>query len=317
MALTVEGQKCPVCNGYLFDDDDLVFCPECGAPHHRDCYAAKGECGLKELHGTDKQYKRPEPPEKEPEAPKAEAKSRFSGGEVKIKTVCPNCKTVVDNGTDLCPNCQTPIPLIATPYLGGLPVDPLGGVPENARLEDGSSPKEVAIYTAVNTPRYVRKFFSLSKDNKASWNWAAFLFPNAWYFYRKIYFPGIMFFLLLLLSSVMTLSINFAVEGMSFATMTELATYFAENLESIEIVPLMLFLLGGVLNVATRIISGIFGDYFYRKNAIERIAAAKNDEESADSVELRMHRRGGINPLLGILGLMAFQWLPYLIFSLL
>ena len=56
MSLSVEGQKCPVCHAYLFDDDDVVFCPICGAPHHRDCYNAIGHCALEDKHGTDEQY---------------------------------------------------------------------------------------------------------------------------------------------------------------------------------------------------------------------------------------------------------------------
>ena len=31
MSISVEGEKCPVCGAYLFDKDDVVFCPECGA----------------------------------------------------------------------------------------------------------------------------------------------------------------------------------------------------------------------------------------------------------------------------------------------
>ena len=60
MGISVEGQKCPICKAYLFDNDDLVFCPECGAPHHRDCYAALGHCAYKDKHGTSEGYKKPE-----------------------------------------------------------------------------------------------------------------------------------------------------------------------------------------------------------------------------------------------------------------
>ena len=31
MSISIEGEKCPVCGAYLFDEDDVVFCPECGA----------------------------------------------------------------------------------------------------------------------------------------------------------------------------------------------------------------------------------------------------------------------------------------------
>ena len=44
---------CSVCHAYLFDDDDVVYCPVCGAPHHRDCYKSIGHCAFEEAHGTE------------------------------------------------------------------------------------------------------------------------------------------------------------------------------------------------------------------------------------------------------------------------
>ena len=56
MSLNIEDKQCQLCNAYLFEDDDVVFCPECGAPHHRECYNSLGHCALEHLHGTDQQY---------------------------------------------------------------------------------------------------------------------------------------------------------------------------------------------------------------------------------------------------------------------
>lgn len=33
--------KCPVCDKQFKKGDDVVVCPECGAPHHRECYEKK------------------------------------------------------------------------------------------------------------------------------------------------------------------------------------------------------------------------------------------------------------------------------------
>lgn len=33
--------KCPVCDKQFKKGDDIVVCPECGAPHHRECYEKK------------------------------------------------------------------------------------------------------------------------------------------------------------------------------------------------------------------------------------------------------------------------------------
>lgn len=33
-----KNEKCPVCNQEFKDGDDIVTCPVCGTPHHRECY---------------------------------------------------------------------------------------------------------------------------------------------------------------------------------------------------------------------------------------------------------------------------------------
>ena len=58
MNLDNEGLSCVYCKAYLLSDDDVVYCPVCGAPHHRECYESLGHCALEELHGTDRQYSR-------------------------------------------------------------------------------------------------------------------------------------------------------------------------------------------------------------------------------------------------------------------
>lgn len=46
-----EGQICPACKKVFGENDDIVVCPECGAPHHRECYLKNGKCAMEEIHG--------------------------------------------------------------------------------------------------------------------------------------------------------------------------------------------------------------------------------------------------------------------------
>lgn len=57
-----EGYICPVCKQKFKDSDDIVACPECGAPHHRACWNQEGHCHFIADHGTPRQWKRPEEP---------------------------------------------------------------------------------------------------------------------------------------------------------------------------------------------------------------------------------------------------------------
>lgn len=46
------GEKCPVCHRIFLEDDDIVVCPQCGAPYHRECYKHVGKCEFKDKHGS-------------------------------------------------------------------------------------------------------------------------------------------------------------------------------------------------------------------------------------------------------------------------
>ena len=45
-----KGKKCLICDKEFSEGDDIVVCPDCGTPYHRECYLEKGECINYELH---------------------------------------------------------------------------------------------------------------------------------------------------------------------------------------------------------------------------------------------------------------------------
>ena len=51
-----EGKKCVACEKAFTENDDVVVCPECGAPHHKDCYKSLGKCAQESLHGTENKW---------------------------------------------------------------------------------------------------------------------------------------------------------------------------------------------------------------------------------------------------------------------
>ncbi|MBQ6935460.1 MAG: hypothetical protein IJN49_02825 [Clostridia bacterium] len=52
-----ENQICPVCERVFTENDEIVVCPECGTPHHKECYFSLGECKNKALHSEGFTYK--------------------------------------------------------------------------------------------------------------------------------------------------------------------------------------------------------------------------------------------------------------------
>ncbi len=269
--------SCVRCKAYLFNEDDVVFCPVCGAPHHRECYNALGHCALEELHGTDKEYSRQkiEKEKTQPEEVKAEPKrdTSFNGRFANI------------SGFDF-----------------------LGGVPADYDLGDGVTANEAKNFVVANTHRYIPKFAVLNRKNKISWNWLAFLFPAGWFFSRKMYKGGIFTALLTIAANCLSYPLSVNLYNLGFTG----NGYFAENLNAIaDILPdiglgvIFLALAGTLFDLGIRLVSALFGDYIYKNHTISTIKKIKA-ESNDDVADYR--KKGGTNLLLFLLGSFIVQY---------
>ncbi len=302
MSLSVEGQKCPVCNAYLFDDEDIVFCPVCGAPHHRDCYNALGHCALEADHGTDKQY----------DANKVAEDIKAKNEEKEEKTEaqhCIRCGYEFSENDRICPRCRAP--RINGAY-GGAHINFGFQQPKwkgETEIEDGVTLNDVTPLVVTNVNRYSEKFIMLGKKHKRSWNWSAFLFPAAWAFFRKSYVSGILFGILQVAASILTLPFVLLWSSGSLAEGATIAEAFKLMLGN----PLTtgLVLSGCLLEILVRVISGLFADYIYRGTCIEnakKIKAAPDDKK-----EFLRYKLGGVNALSFLIVFMALRNIPSLI----
>ena len=70
--------KCGLCDRIFAKDDDVVYCPDCGAPAHRSCWQEQGECPYSHLHGGDFRWRSPaEIAQNEARENRAQAESDF------------------------------------------------------------------------------------------------------------------------------------------------------------------------------------------------------------------------------------------------
>ena len=170
-----ENVNCPVCGREFAEGDDIVVCPECGTPHHRDCYNYAGKCVNSGLHKTDFVFNRggEKPVKKEgtPENGKAPVGTFFTPENVKQGENAPK------------------------PDKANQPYMPFGAIPELTNAYDaegetieGESIGDVAAAIRSNIPRFVKVFKKFDGTKKKfSWNWCAFFFGSLYYFYRKMY----------------------------------------------------------------------------------------------------------------------------------
>lgn len=302
MGISVEGQKCPVCDAYLFDNDDLVFCPECGAPHHRDCYMALGHCAYADKHGTDEGYKAVQREEKIQSEKAEEFKEN--------KELCRFCGEELKANEKFCHKCGRPKATGQVPFGAKIIMDPMGGVSPEDTI-DGVPAREIKCFVANNTQRYLPIFKAMSERKKNSWNWVAFLVPHVWFFYRKMYLFGVLFTALLIAASLFLLPLSTIISTFpqeATASTTLLARYLSENLSSIERLPVYLAICGSVIELIVRIVAGFVGDKVYKESVVKGIKKVKeNKEESELPLELALAKSGGVNTFLGLISLFAFN----------
>ncbi len=320
MSHETENKQCQICKGYLFEDDDIVICPECGAPHHRDCWQTTGHCGVETDHGTDRQYDKVQAAKKEEET---------SDGEEKT---CPHCKRISkSHDGDFCPYCgqsydskgnrnhqQYGDPMGSGPvFMGGMPFNPntYGGIPKDSKIEDVKV-EHVAKFVGSNAHRYVSRFATLNKHSKGSWNWAAFLSPAAWCFSRKLYVQGILYAIIMIAGSLCGVPFYQTLGTMETNGMTAMQVYqmVAENIGQFGWLELGMLGLGVALELVPRIICGRLADWNYRTFTLEKVRKIVADPEVEDVNEALM-RSGNLNFLALFISFFAVQNLPTIIAS--
>ena len=300
MSLDVKGLSCARCQAYLFEDDDLVYCPVCGAPHHRSCYNDLGHCALEELHGTENEYKRPSLVEVKEEKKENTTKCEICGGEY-------------DSSHGRCPKCSSPD---FNRMNGFASFDFLGGIPAEQDLGDNVTANDAKSFVFANTHRYIPKFAILNGKRKKSWNWMGFLFPAPWLLSRKMYKGGIIVLLLSIIANFLAYPLMFRLGNMGIDVTYytyETVNQIAESLPEIGNLVVALAFLGSFIDLGVRIFAGVFGDYVYKKHTIKTINKIKS--ESSD-IQSDYRKFGGVNFLLFVIGMLAIQYIPLILAAL-
>lgn len=302
MSLNEQTKSCAFCHAYLFSEDDVVYCPECGAPHHRECYNQINRCALAEFHGTENQYDKLKEKSEEMVAVNEPAEPQENTENAENTEHGENS----ENGDGM--SFQTPFGIMTA-------IDFLGGVKPEDEIEDGVTAKEAAKFIAVNTVRYIPKFKKLSKKNKASWNFLAFFFPCEWFLSRKMYLYGIIAGALKTISALLTFPFQTAAYNLGI----NLGTFDPQAMQTltdsmIKMPKSILYVafLGGLINIAISIVFGILGDWIYRKHALGKIKEIKAESEDA---ETDYRRKGGVNIFLFLVGFFAMQYIPIIMFA--
>lgn len=300
-----ERKQCAVCHAYLFDDDDIVYCPECGAPHHRSCYNELGHCGLEQDHGTPREYDLIHGNAEEHNLPEPVISDRERKAPGTVR--CGVCGQEYDDGIPACPNCGAP--RFARGGMFG--IDMLGGVPADTDIGDGVTADEAKRFVIANTPRYIPRFAAMANGKRNTWNWLAFLLPWAWFASRKMYLYAAVSGIIGAAAELLTLSFTLSLEQSGFSTQ-QYANFaqLSSAMPKLPIIVVIMTAIGILISLALRIFCGICGDGIYRKYVIAGVKKINAESQDAD---LDYHRRGGISFLALVTAIFAVQYLPVLI----
>ena len=341
-----ENEACCGCGEILCPaSDDVVVCPDCGAPMHRHCWQAAKGCPKAAEHSEGYAWRPTVAPEETNFDPKTE-----------LGQICPDCGDNCAPGSRFCQTCGANFAEASQTIFERAQQESLrreAQIRENfpryrvngrmLRMGDtvaGQPMEEISLQLRGShrtTSRYLARF---ENGGRFGWNWAAFLLGPYWYFFRKLYKPALVFagVALALSFAFMPIAqeINYSVfdgniaqasYGELFQAMAQ-GTYAAEMQQAMAQYRWHLVALGG-LWLGARVMAGLLGDDMLRRRIFGNIGKLREDEaffgepegsgsaEAAAARRLSRHhalvRMGGFSFFAPLAYFWALQLLPEMI----
>ena len=286
------GCPCEGCGKPLTLRDDIVVCPDCGAPYHRDCYEKLGRCIHSAAHAAGYEWK-------------------FPYQESELCT-CPACGERTLRSEEHCRCCgavlppegaEEPADRSEDPGEGSFdyssfyrqfqetgtpPADPMKQAYEAAfgkeEAMDGIPCADWASYIGPASPSYMNTYCRMQlAHSKVSMSFSALLFGPFYFFYRKAWKPAFAFLAAELLLFVPTLLQMMQITGSSLSLGLSDSTYVV---------------LGRVVSLASfalMLVRGMFAKWFYRKSAAEHIRRIRAEFPDDAQRSVVLSAQGGVS----------------------
>ncbi len=279
------GDLCPVCNEKFKPEDDIVVCPLCGTPHHRECYKKNGECAHNEKHSEG--YRWESSPATHPtENTENPVPPFIQNGE----------SSEAHNSRDA-----------ASTVFWANQQNPFDAYPKE--LCEGVATEEAAEFVQMNAFKYLQNFF-YQKSGKRTFNWAAFIFAPYWFFYRKLYKLGVIFLAIILAMSVV-FSLFPSVQQFNddiyewqnqYSDSTSLseeeaknAIAEARNLCTSNIAGVVLTLVANALSLGVQLFIGFKANKWYYDHTVSKIKQIKAEFSEPEIRKLNFYKQGGMS----------------------
>ena len=285
------GCACEGCGRPLTLRDDIVVCPDCGAPYHRDCYEKLGRC----IHAP---------------AHRAGYEWSFPYQDAQLRT-CPSCGERTLRSEPFCRCCGAPMPpesaedpndrrAAQTEQNGSFDYDSFDRqyeqnvtqpMHQNIRtafgqdeLIDGIPSSDWSDYIGKAAPVYLNDYSRMQLQNtKVSMSFSALLFGPFYFFYRKAWKPAFAFLAAELVLSLPTLLDMMLVTGSPLVA--------GLNSSTIVILSRVMTVLSFVLVM----VRTLYAKWLYRKSAADRIRRIRKEFPNAAQRRAVLSAQGGVS----------------------
>jgi len=318
-------------------DNDIVVCPDCGAPLHRHCWQENGACPYASQHGENFAWVPTIiPPEPEPEPDEGQP-----------GIICPTCGENCDPGALHCENCGTDFEDFSAAMRQRLEQEQLrreqymrenfpsytvfGRTVTMGDTLAGQPVEEIALQLrgprrAVS--RYLERF---ETNARYGWNWAAFLLGPYWFFFRKLYKPALLFATALLALTLGFATVSNAAKDRAWvwaeqtqaadtdqATQAALESFTADMAELIQRYRWQIYACAFMF-LALRAASGMLADPLLRRKIWQNIEDSRQEGVAVGGPGQRFGRHqllirmGGFSLIAPVLCYWAMRLLPDMI----
>ena len=346
-----ENSICDGCKKPFNENDDVVVCPVCGTPQHRECYEKNGGCVNSALHESGFEWH-------------GEISS-FVKNETPVKKektetlVCPSCGHENPAGSTFCEVCGQKFTFFGVNLLekeqrltdeineeekienemrevqetiesgSGTGADIERMLDARAKIVAPGLSKEqeqevlcsnpikrVLVFISANALQYVNKFRKAESTGKNTWNWAAFFFSPFWFFYRKLYKVGTVFLSIRLALSVFAIpyteKMSSAMQALIEASKNSTAdAAFMSAYDAFFKAAIPIYIISA-LTVLLAVISGAIGDRVYKKYVTEKLNESSQYSDPLVFSQFFL-RNSGVNVLATLISFTVAYLVPNLL----
>jgi len=298
-----DGCKCPYCGKEFKSDDDIVACPVCGTPHHRECYKSNEACAFDAEHDEGYRWKREE----------AVTQEENDADAVKMSRLCENCGAINSHDSLWCERCQRP--LEGNPALKKDSAETAAGdgqPPQNGNgyfsfsgetsipdgeLIDGVPAGDLRRFIKGTSYYYVPLFAAFSRfGKKISFNLMALFTHGLWFLSRKMYALGAA--VLMVMLAVNTFQSYCAAELddlMKLYTDGDISEAYARVAELMTERPVLMYgmTFSVIVYYGVCIGCGIFSNWLYKQHCVKKVKKLNHICRNAEEFNKELDAKGG------------------------